>query len=176
MADQWWDQFIGGQLAQGDFLVDCVVPTMPPEIGERVDGRGPYIFVGKVYDLIVLTQSCDLENVKAPLVATCPLFELGTYEHENPRFARKGEWERVRQGRVEGLHLLAALDNADDNRQALVVDFRQIYSLPVGYLERRAGALGPRPRLRSPYLEHFSQSFARFFMRVGLPSSIPRYR
>jgi hypothetical protein len=28
---------------------------------------------------------------------------------------------------------------------------------------------------RSPYLEHFSQAFARFFMRVGLPSTIPGF-
>jgi hypothetical protein len=30
--------------------------------------------------------------------------------------------------------------------------------------------------LRSPYLEHFSQTFARYFMRVGLPSDIPSYK
>jgi len=29
--------------------------------------------------------------------------------------------------------------------------------------------------LRSPYLEHFSQAFARFFMRVGLPTAIPPF-
>ena len=27
-----------------------------------------------------------------------------------------------------------------------------------------------------PFLEHFSQAFARFFMRVGLPSSISPHR
>ena len=26
------------------------------------------------------------------------------------------------------------------------------------------------------FLEHFSQAFARFFMRVGLPSTIPEFR
>jgi len=39
-----------------------------------------------------------------------------------------------------------------------------------------AEALENRPRLLSPYVEHFSQSFARFFMRVGLPSQIPAYK
>ena len=47
--------------------------------------------------------------------------------------------------------------------------------LPFSYLTRHAAALGNRHRLQSPFLEHFSQAFARFFMRVGLPSSIPAY-
>jgi hypothetical protein len=59
--------------------------------------------------------------------------------------------------------------------QALVVDFREIYSLPFDYLAERTNLLGRRWRLRSPYLEHFSQAFARFFMRVGLPSTIPPF-
>jgi hypothetical protein len=44
------------------------------------------------------------------------------------------------------------------------------------YLVGQAMRLGPRWRLRSPFLEHFSQAFARFFMRVGLPSSIPEFK
>jgi hypothetical protein len=38
-----------------------------------------------------------------------------------------------------------------------------------------AAALGNRWRLQSPFLEHFSQAFARFFMRVGLPSAVPPF-
>jgi hypothetical protein len=81
----------------------------------------------------------------------------------------------VLKGRVEGLHLLASPVNPADNRGALVVDFREIYSLPFDYLMGLAAQRGPRWRLRSPYLEHFSQAFARFFMRVGLPSTIPPF-
>jgi hypothetical protein len=55
------------------------------------------------------------------------------------------------------------------------INFREIYSLPIGYLQQHAVALGPRWRLQSPFLEHFSQAFARFFMRVGLPSTIPPF-
>jgi len=29
--------------------------------------------------------------------------------------------------------------------------------------------------LNSPYLEHLSQNFARYFMRVGLPSDLPDF-
>jgi hypothetical protein len=128
------------------------------------------------YDLIVLTQSCDPEQRKARLVATCPIFPLHEFEAVNPAFARKGRWNDVLKGRIEGLHLLASPTLPEDNRQALVVDFREIYSLPHDYLTVYATGLGPRCRLRSPFLEHFSQAFARFFMRVGLPSTIPEFR
>src|SRR5207302_10047442 len=84
-------------------------------------------------DCVVLTQSCDLANDKAPLVALCPVFSLPDFEAVNKAFAQKGVWERVRQGRVEGLHLLASPTEPSHNRACLVVDFRQIYSLPVGY-------------------------------------------
>ena len=35
---------------------------------------------------------------------------------------------------------------------------------------------GLRWRLQSPFREHFSQAFARFFMRVGLPAAIPPFK
>ena len=106
----------------------------------------------------------------------CPIYPLSEFEAVNPAFARKGRWNEVLKGRVEGLYLLASLTAADDNRQALVVDFREIYSLSYDYLTNHASRLGSRWRLKSPFLEHFSQAFARFFMRVGLPSTIPEFR
>ena len=133
-------------------------------------------FDGRFYDLIVLTQSCDLENDKAPLVATCPYFTVAAYEAANPELGRRGRWELARQGRIEGLHLLAAPEEPANNRLALVVDLRQVYTLPIHYLRQRAEELGSRNRLQSPYLEHLSQAFARFFMRVGLPANIPPFR
>ncbi|HLN32804.1 MAG TPA: hypothetical protein VK395_34055 [Gemmataceae bacterium] len=127
-------------------------------------------------DLIVITQSCDLEQGKVRLVATSPIHPIVDFEKVNSGFAKKGRWNDVLKGRVEGLHLLASPDDPANNRDALVVDFREIYSLPFGYLTQRAGELGPRWRLRSPFLEHFSQTLARFFMRVGLPSNIPEFK
>lgn len=98
------------------------------------------------------------------------------FQQVNPDFARRGRWNEVRKGRVEGLHLLASPNDPSNNQDALVVDFRQIYSLPFAYLIRHADKIGSRWRLQSPFLEHFSQTFARFFMRVGLPSSIPEFK
>lgn len=50
-----------------------------------------------------------------------------------------------------------------------------IVTLPYEYVLKHASNLNDRWRLKSPYLEHFSQAFARLFMRVGLPSAIPPF-
>lgn len=172
-AATWWIQVEGPNLTQGDYLPQCLVPFFKPDygVGERIQ-EVPV----EDYDCVVLTQSCDLENNKAPLVALCPIHSISAFEEVNPKFKKKGEWERVRQGKIEGLHLFASPDNPNDNQGCLVADFRQVYSLPIDYLKQHAASLGQRWRLRSPYLEHFSQAFARFFMRVGLPSSIPPFK
>jgi hypothetical protein len=56
------------------------------------------------------------------------------------------------------------------------VDFRRVFSLPLGFMRGLATAQGNRLRLLPPYREHLSQSFARFFMRVGLPEDIPAFK
>jgi len=48
------------------------------------------------------------------------------------------------------------------------------YSLPVSFVRIRAKA-AKRLRLLPPYREHPSRSFARFFMRAGLPGDIPPF-
>ena len=171
--EPFWAQVGEPLLRQGDLLPGCLVP-IPGR--DSATTNGPRAGTAIEYDLIILTQSCDLEQRKVRLVATCPIFSLDEFEAVNPAFARKGRWNEVLKGRIEGLHLLASPIAPEDNRQALVVDFREIYSLPYDYLMDHATHLGQRWRLKSPFLEHFSQAFARFFMRVGLPSSIPEFR
>jgi hypothetical protein len=56
-----------------------------------------------------------------------------------------------------------------------VVDFHIIYTVPRDFLESLLQHRGkPRLRLVSPYREHVSQAFARFFMRVGLPAALAK--
>lgn len=168
--DTFWDEVSGPSLSQGDYLLRCPIPSFSPMPDQEED------VLVKEYDVIIMTQSCDLENAKAEFVALCPLFWLETFERVNPKYKNKSEWENVRKGRVEGLHLLGSPFDPTNNRDARVVDFREIYSLPFTFLSQHAENLGTRWRLKSPYLEHFSQAFARFFMRVGLPSGVPPYK
>jgi hypothetical protein len=170
--EPFWVQVNGPTLNQGDYLPGCLVPVFGSTF--TTGGETQHVPTDE-YDLILVTQSCDLEQQKARLVAASPIYAIAVFEETNPKFKGKGRWNEVLKGRVEGLHLLASMTAPENNREALVVDFREIYSLPFDYLVNHAVNLGPRWRLRSPFLEHFSQTFARFFMRVGLPSTIPEF-
>lgn len=114
----WWIRVEGRDLAQGDYLPGCFVPFFDPSYGV---GTQTHDVPVKEYDCIILTQSCDLENDKAPLVALCPLYPIADYEQANPQF--KSGWERVRLGRVEGLHLLASMNDPQDNSTSWIACF-----------------------------------------------------
>ncbi len=174
-AKPFWRKVTEKALAQGDLLPDCLIPQYGADFGAGGEGAAEALTVA-TQTLIIVTQSCDLENNKVELVAMCPAYTLAEFEAISPSFAQKGRWEEVRKGRRDALHLLGSPDNPDDNSTALVVDFGLIFSLPPAYLEKKAEAAGERLRLDSPFLEHFSQAFARYFMRVGLPSQIPQYK
>lgn len=171
-AESFWSQVSGSELAQGDYLLNCPVPEFPADYGQTEEAEVNV----RLVDLIVVTQSCDLMNKKVQLVALCPIWPLNKLQLSDPRFCKTDQLEGIRKGRWEALHMLSSPENPTENQDVRIVDFREIHSLPVRFLERHAESLGPRWRLRSPYLEHFSQAFARFFMRVGLPTAIPPFR
>jgi len=177
MSNAWWEKISGDQLSQGDLLEACHTPIFQA-IGSETVGTTVEVDLAESR-LIIVTQTCDLSNDKVEHVALCPIHRLEEYESLYPeRGSSKWQivWEEVRKGRRVGLHLLASPETPADNRSAFVVDFGQIISLPLDYLSQHADSLGERWRLQPPFLEHFSQAFARFFMRVGLPSDIPPFK
>jgi hypothetical protein len=158
-------------LHQGDLLVDIKIPVFKALLDLQNDPN-PEIPVD-VGTLIVMTQSCDLVNRKAPMVACCPVHTLKEFESYNEHF--KQGWENVRRGKIAGLHLLPGSD-LRDNRTCLVIDFRVIHSFTIEHVIDFIKDAENHPRLASPYLEHMSQAFARVFMRVGLPVDIPPFK
>jgi hypothetical protein len=158
-----WSQVSGPDLEQGDYLPGCLAVVVPVDFPDnrRADVRQ--------YDVIVASQSCDLQTHGVDFVALLAVQPVAKFEEANPAFARRGEWDNVRKGRRAGLYWLPAPTDPDDERAALVVDFRQIFSLPGQYLARHATELGPRWRLLSPHREHFSRAFGDYFSRVALP-------
>ena len=168
----WWLTTSGEQLAQGDYLPSCLTPIIPEDFGES----GTITLEPEIADLIILTQSCDLLNNKVSQVILCPARPVTRLMATSPTYSKPKSLEPIRRGIVPALHLLDSPASPGDNLAALYLDFRQVISLPLGYLARHAATLGERPRLASPYLEHLAQAFARFFMRVGLPSDIAPYK
>lgn len=157
---------------QGDFLRSCpiVIPrteTTPESDNIEIDFTE--------YDVIIMSQSCDLAQHKLDLVLVCPFWSLEEFGQQNSYFKGPEGREKLRQGQVLGYHLLNRCEIEGFQTDYLVVDFRNVYGVPINFLFNLVPKQGRRLRLLPPYREHLSQAFARFFMRVGLPVDIPRF-
>lgn len=166
-----WENCNRKPLSQGEYLEECPV-VLVSDILESADELDAKV---EIRNLVVMTQSCDLAQNKVKSVALCPIYSLEELAKLNTQYSNKKNWENVRQGRVEGWHMVPGFLGFN-NQEALVVDFRQIYSLPINFLNKFIDTSKMRRKLKSPYLEHTAQSFARFFMRVGLPSNIEQFK
>jgi hypothetical protein len=167
----WYEIVEGDRLLQGDFIKQCQI-ILPPNTIE----------LGKVhaevieYDVVIMSQSCDLEQKKLELVLVCPIWSLSEFEIKNPNFKSGKMKESLRRGYLPGYHLLNKCEIDGFQTDYLIVDFRNVYSVPFDFIVELAKKKGKRLRLLPPYREHLSQAFARFFMRVGLPVDIPPFR
>lgn len=174
-AYPWFGVIEGDELEQGDILESCPVFLPPPDLDVHAERPVNATLQWKEQDLIVMSQSCDLVKGRRGVedVLLCAIWKRS--EFTGGHFLEKdSEMENARKGRFPAVHVLAASTIAGLEREVRVVDFQRVYSLPVGFLRRRAG-MARRLRLLPPYREHLSQSFARFFMRVGLPIDIPSF-
>jgi hypothetical protein len=168
-----WEKTNNSLICQGDRLNSIAVPLIHHSF-PQVDSDGSVPVDVQPMDVIILTQSCELENSKASLVVVAGIYTIEDFEELNASFQSKGRWESVAKGRFDGLHLLHGHGEPTNGRECLVVDFRQIVSLPVEYVRSFVQNCGERWRLGSPYLENMSQAFGRYFMRVALPIDLPR--
>jgi len=135
-------------------------------------------------DVIVLTQACDLEHGKVQNITLCPHFPLAEFKvlweedrrdrNEVPSAkAWKSHCEALNKGYIWNQTVLNQFDSKDFPLDFRVVDFYDVYTIPRIFLETLLTKRNkPRLRLLPPYREHLSQAFARFYMRVGLPTDI----
>lgn len=168
----WYATAEGDQpLEQGHFVKDC--PVVVPPKAEA--GDEPLVEI-KEYDVVVVSQSCDLRNEKIELVLVCSVWLLDEFNGCGGLFKGDEGRESLRRGNVHGYHLLNKCEIADFQTDFLVVDFRSVYGVDYGFLRDLCMKNGKRLSLLPPYREHLSQAFARFFMRVGLPADIPAFK
>ena len=162
-------------LSQGDLIASC--PVLMPPTAAALGGKPDTIALDvDIYDVIVVTQSCDLDNEKVNSVLVCPVHSLEQFGEWEPQFKDKKPREEMRRGYLPGYHMLAASDIGGLERSISVVDFCSVYALPIQFLKDLIAAADQRLQLVSPYTEHLSQAFAHFFMRVALPTEIARFK
>ncbi len=175
MSYPWYEILVEVEdnLQQGDFIPNC--PILIPPANIRAEEEAEIEI--KEIDSIILSQSCDLVNGKIEIVLVCPYYSLTTFlnnlpEEQQGAKAKRKVIDNLRKGFLPGYHLLNNEENIEDFSDYQVVDFRNVYGIQFNSLIQIVSNLQKRIRLLPPYREHLSQSFARYFMRVGLPQDI----
>lgn len=156
-------------ISQGEIIKDCPVIIPPKKLEQK-----RYTLNGELYDVIVISQTCDIIYDKIEYILVCPYYSLSSLENI-PFFKNSTGKEVLRRGNIVGLHLLNRCEIYGEYNDFLVVDFRKVYSIYKKFLFNFVKSKDKRICLTSPYREHMSQAFARFFMRVGLPTDIPPF-
>ena len=188
MPEQWYEVVAPTEgLLQGDIILRCPILDWK-QAPLQIQGQGELEQLKLSYDIlevdvVVMTQACDLEQKNVKDVVVCPLYSLtdvkSTWTAKQQAAGQnsgakpwKGLCDDIKKGFVWNM---AMLNHGEVDGQKIdhrIVDFHDIYTIPLPFLQSIASNRGPRFRLRPPYREHLSQAFARYFMRVGLPSNV----
>lgn len=173
MSSDWWQVVHGAELAQGDLLKDCPVFRI-----ESPDGDEAVVTVEE-HDVIVLTQSCDLENGKVDDVLVARVVDyvgLVAREGASKPHIKSSDFRNAAVANTLTAYLLLHERAGDPSMGWALVDFHNLFSVPKAVLSSFAEHAGDRLRLSVPYREHLAQSFARYMARVGLPVSPEGFR
>lgn len=188
MPDQWYELVPAAEgLIQGDFVVDCPLldwqPSPPETEGTGIEETLQHNVEIVKIDVVIMTQACDLEQKHVDQVVVCPLHLLESVKvawearqtaigQNTTAKAWKSFCKDIKDGFIWNYAMLNRGEAGGVTTEHRVVDFHDIYTLPLEFLQGIAASRGPRLRLRPPYREHLSQAFARYFMRVGLPTPV----
>lgn len=172
----WYQSIADDSIEQGDIFESCPVFMPPDNLNLDIDPSNTTTFRWEKRDVIVMSQTCDLVKGREKLTEIL-LCSVWNHSDMNEGYlASKKGIEDARRGNLPAYHLLAACSLEGLSREVRIVDFRQVYSLPISFLRQLSIKYENHIRLLPPYREHLSQAFARFFMRVGLPVDIPSFK
>lgn len=171
----WYDLIdCSSKITQGDILFGCPVAKLTVndyKIWDEFDTEIDNI------NGIILTQACDIENGKVDNIILCAIESKTDFEKilrdkgKNEKEIKKA-LEGIIKGQQNALHIINCYKSESFEQDFYIVNFKDIFSIPLTLAQRIAKGNGKRLRLLPPYREHLSQAFARFFMRVGLPINI----
>jgi hypothetical protein len=193
MSESWYRSAGPGELlTQGDIIFECPAiswrlsaPLRPAGSVAEDLSLGEHLIV-EARDLVVMTQACDLEHAKVTNVVLCPHYGYEEFKdawEEDQRSRGQNPtakaWRRycddICEGTIWNLNLLNGQSDGKVEIGHRIVDFHEVFTLPRPVLESLLNARNvTRPQLLPPYREHLSQAFARFFMRVGLPTPVTK--
>ena len=164
----------GMAIEQGDILFDC------PYYDVLSDGINEEIQAKVVeYNVVIVTQSCDIANNKVDKIFVAPWIYISeaiskrSESSKGPmsKKEKKSFFKHLADGVMPSHHILDK-DIEKGLEDYPVIDFSNAFTISQKTLKSTIAKRCYVIRLISPYKEHLSQAFARFFMRVGLPSSL----
>jgi hypothetical protein len=180
--DPWYEIVDGGELEQGDFIINLPVfiPDYTSDILQKPSdvGESEHNIPGKLYryNVVVMNQTCDLEQRKLKFALVCPYWPLEDLGRREPKFLDPKIQEEIRRGQMYGHYMLNACE-LDERKQGIqVLEFGSTCSVSLEFLRRFVSSQGRRLRLRSPYKESMSHGFGNYFSRVALSVEIPTFR
>ena len=162
-------------ITQGDIIKGCPVPILK-EFDISQEGQNVKAEIKKI-DGIVLTQSCDIANKKVENIILCAITSKSEFEEIHIGLGKTEKEIRknidgIIKGQQNAYHIINNYKSNEFSQDYYIVNFKDIFSVPVTVARATAHNNGKRLRLCPPYREHLSQAFARYFMRVGLPINI----
>jgi hypothetical protein len=152
------------QLEQGDIIFNCPIVQLK-FIDENLKA-----FKG-IANVIILSQSCDLENKKVENVLVCRVYEKKEFSKLKTDFT-KSRQEQLRKGLFVKYRELEKCNLDPFLLDNLIVDFQETHSLPIDFIIQIVQSTPKRIRLLPPYREHLAQAFAFFYMRIALPADL----
>jgi hypothetical protein len=173
LESRWYEITSGDTLRQCDILLGCPILKIAGKLQWPIPQSATLSLQFEMYDSVILTQSCDLENEKVEdillaQVIAWPVLVRQELQRNNQFIKSKKYRKALIDGDTPGQALLHKHDG-EPRLDWSIVSFQRVYTIQKDFLVQFASGSGPRLRLRSPYREHIAQAFARFVMRVGLP-------
>jgi hypothetical protein len=149
-------------LTQGDLIDECPLVYWVMEADEQ--GVPRHQSTGSHERIVVLTQACDLANLKASNVQVAVVHEAQTLVAEGLLKAQTIR-DQVRRHRVFGWYFLPASGEMPES----IVNLREIHTVPRQLLEELTQQGHRHVSLATPYREHLAQHFAVTYSRIALP-------
>ncbi|MBJ6145840.1 hypothetical protein [Hymenobacter sp. BT559] len=182
-----WYQIVPPEstLMQGDVVFNCPRVVLPDDLTLDSVDRGDFE-VDIIYtNAVIITQSCDIGSKEASEILLCPIYPFTSWlqtvddyilnsakGHNTKKIVEKA-YENLRKGGYSAFHFLNK-DNKVSFNDFQVVALNRPFSLNTAIVKQMLKGQQKIVRLNSPYREHLSQAYATLYMRVGLPTNIPR--
>ena len=176
MDFKWYEEVAANDdITQGDILINFPVVKIN-NYGDMVrEEVGELNVEIETIDCIILTQACDIAQSKDGLknIILCQIIDLNDTD-----FGANKVLDCIKGQRPQ-FHVLNKCPEYIDefNLNGFnyhLVNFNEIETVPIKAVREFIKVKEKRIRLLPPYREHLSQAFAKYFMRIGLPSDINR--